>query len=465
MRRSITGPLMLLLIGGLFLWRNLHPETPVFEILARYWPFLLILWGVMRLIESMFQPRGTARGFSGGEVCLIIFICIFGMGMWGARNFPLRISTGGLQWFGEGYDYQISGNAPSDGIKRIVFDNPRGSVKVNGGDSQQITVTGHKTVRAYSHQDAENTNQNTPLEIITQGDRLLVRTNQDRAPDSQRISDDLEVTVPRGVAVEAHVTSGDYDISDVQGDVELANGRGDIRLARIGGNAHLDISRSNTITANEVKGKIELEGRGDDIDFEDIGGEVTVKGAYTRVEFKKLAKQVQFEGARNTELRLAAVPGELTMDLQSLTATGITGPVHFVAKSRDMKIEQFTQSMQLETDRGDIELRPGTRSLAGIEVRTGNGAIELALPANAAFQLQATAERGEAENDYGSPVTRDQDGRSVTLRSPGPGPQITATANHGRISVRKDDEAASAPAGKQPKDSGAKDLKNSEVKM
>ena len=218
MRRSITGPLMLLLIGGLFLWRNLHPETPVFEILARYWPFLLILWGVMRLIESMFQSRQDSRGFSGGEICLIIFICIAGMGMWEARNFPLRISTGGLQsGFGEGYDYPISGNASSDGIKRIVFDNPRGSVKVNGGDGQQVAVTGHKTVRASSHEDAEKTNQTTPLEMIRQGDRLLVRTNQDRAPDSQRITEDIEVTVPRGIAVEAHVTAGDYDIADVQG--------------------------------------------------------------------------------------------------------------------------------------------------------------------------------------------------------------------------------------------------------
>jgi hypothetical protein len=31
MRRSFSGPLLLLGIGGLFLWRNLHPEAPVFD--------------------------------------------------------------------------------------------------------------------------------------------------------------------------------------------------------------------------------------------------------------------------------------------------------------------------------------------------------------------------------------------------------------------------------------------------
>lgn len=455
---------MLLLIGGLFLWRNLHPETPVFEILARYWPFLLILWGVMRLIESLFSQRTDSRGFSGGEIVLIIFICIVGMGMWEARNLPMHINTGGLEWFGEGYDYPVSANAPSAGIKRIVFENGRGNVKVTGGDGEQVTVTGHKTIRAYSHQDSDRTNGSTPLELVTQGDRLLVRTNQDRAPDSQRISDDLEVSVPRGVAVEAHTNSGDYEVTDVQGDVDLTDSHGDIRLARVGGNAKLDIARSSTVNANEVKGRIDLEGRGDDIDFEDIGGEVTIKGAYTRVEFKKLAKAVQFEGARNTELRLAAIPGELTMDLSNLTANGVTGPMRFVANSRDVKVEQFTQSVQLETERGDIELRPGLKPLGTIDARTGNGAIELALPAGASFQLQATAERGDAVNDYGDPIVRDQEGRSATLKG-GSGPTIAVTANHGTITVRKDGDAGSAPEGKQPKNANPKDLKNSEVKM
>ena len=41
-RRSFTGPLLLLLIGALFLWRNLHPEAPIFDLLAQYWPFVLI---------------------------------------------------------------------------------------------------------------------------------------------------------------------------------------------------------------------------------------------------------------------------------------------------------------------------------------------------------------------------------------------------------------------------------------
>ena len=53
-RSSIVAPLLLIGIGALFLARNMYPELPLLDYLARYWPFLLILWGVLRLVEVVF---------------------------------------------------------------------------------------------------------------------------------------------------------------------------------------------------------------------------------------------------------------------------------------------------------------------------------------------------------------------------------------------------------------------------
>ena len=94
------------------------------------------------------------------------------------------------------------------------------------------------------------------MEIVPQGDRILIRTNQDRAPSNQRVADDLEVTVPRGVTVEARGISGDYDVSEIAGDVELASDRGDARLGRIGGNARVQMGRSDLVRAVDVKGSL-----------------------------------------------------------------------------------------------------------------------------------------------------------------------------------------------------------------
>src|SRR5579872_2260963 len=212
-RRSLTGPIVLLVIGGLFLWKNLHPEAPVYELIARDWPFLLIGWGLIRLIEVLTVRESRYSSFSGGEVVLVILICMIGAGMWQTSQWGIHFNWGNVQWFGETYDYAVSANAPAKGMVRVVFENPRGNIKVTGSDTAtDVTVTGHKTVHAFSREAADRTNGTTPVEIVPQGDRLLVRTNQDRVPNNERISDDLEVTVPRGVTIESRGRNGDYEI-------------------------------------------------------------------------------------------------------------------------------------------------------------------------------------------------------------------------------------------------------------
>jgi hypothetical protein len=469
-RRSITGPLLLLLIGGLFLWNNFHPEASVFEILATYWPFLLILWGVLRLIEALWPHEGEWRGsFSGGEVALIVLVCIIGWGTFEGYRHGITWRNGtGIDIFGNSYDYPVSAKASAEGMKRIVFDNGTGNVKVVGADTGYVEVHGHKSIGAFGRTDADRTNGKTPLEIVTEGDHLVVRTNQEHAPDNQRISDDLEVTVPRGLSVEAHIHRGDYDISDVTGDIDLAANRGDVRLARVAGNARLEMGRSDLIRALDVKGRLDIQGQGRDLSLENVDGQVTINGGYSgSLEFKNLAKPLNFEGARNTELHAQAVPGQLTMDLGQLNANGLTGPVRLVTRSRDIRIGDFTQSLSIETERGDIQLQPAL-PMPAIEARSGFGNIDLVVPDKAAFQLNATAERGDAVNDYGSPLERETFGRQASLKGKvGDGPLVRLTTTRGSVDVRKTGTPASmestpSPAGKTPKVPNPKD---SEIKL
>src|ERR1035438_6653754 len=174
-RRSFTGPLILLIIGGLFLWRNLHPETPIFELLSQYWPFLLIGWGLLRLGEMAFWRDSRQGRFTGGEIVLVILICCAGSLVWAAHQNGIHFNPSGLGIWGSSYDYAVSASAPAGGARRIVFDNPRGSIKVTGADTTDVSVTGTKTVRAFARNDADHTNIGTSLEIVPEGDRLLIR--------------------------------------------------------------------------------------------------------------------------------------------------------------------------------------------------------------------------------------------------------------------------------------------------
>jgi hypothetical protein len=476
-RHSLTGPLILLLAGGLFLWSNLHPEAPVWYLVSQDWPFLLIAWGLIRLVEVLFAGDGEWRSFSGGEIVLIIIISVVGMGSWQAREFGVHFHNPGFEdWFGEQYEFPIAVTAPAAGMKRVVFENPRGNITVTGADTQQVSVNGHKLIHAMSRGDADRTNTLAPVEIVPQGDRLLVRTNEDRGPSNQSLSADLvEVTVPRGMAVEVRGRQGgDYEISGVSGDVDLFANRADVRLSQVGGNARIEIGRTGSIRALDVKGKVDIQGQGSDVELENIDGQVTISGAYTgSLSFKKLSKPLQFEGARNTELNVQAVPGEIDMDLSQFSATNVTGPMKLSSRSRDIHVQQVTHSLEVETDRGDIELHPGL-PMPSIEAHSGAGRIELVLPPKAAFQLEATAEHGEATNDFGDPIQKESDGHSATLKGKvGDGPLIRVTASRGSVEVRKEDTEAAAPAAPAPTAAPkeeqtkkvGKSLKETEIKL
>src|ERR1700678_257317 len=82
-RRSFSGPLVLIVLGIVFLLGNLHmlSWTRIGTLFAHYWPLLLILWGVMKLIEHQQSQRDglPARGIGVGGFFLVICIVVCGL--------------------------------------------------------------------------------------------------------------------------------------------------------------------------------------------------------------------------------------------------------------------------------------------------------------------------------------------------------------------------------------------------
>ncbi|HKW96783.1 MAG TPA: DUF4097 family beta strand repeat-containing protein [Bryobacteraceae bacterium] len=443
--RSITGPLILILIGVLFLARNLWQEIPLFQLFARYWPFILILWGVARLIEVLVDAAGEKpirqRGLSAGEVMLIVLLCIIGSGMYAADrhgvHFP-RWGNTGLEMFGEQFDYHATTQKPAKGPVYVRFENLRGNIRVNGSDDPEVKVEEHKMIRAFNQTDSDQADHETPLEIVQDGDKIVVRTNQEKASHARRISCDLEVTVPRGATIEGRGSYGDYDINDIGGGVDIESGNAGVRLSNVGGNAKVALQRSDVVRAVGVKGNVSIEGKGTDIELENIAGQVTVNGSYSgTLQFKNLAKPLHLE-TPNTDLNVAQVAGTITMDLGDLTASNLVGPIRLVTRSKDIHMEDFTQSLELETERGDIDLKPGKTPLAKIDAKSRSGNIDLELPESAKFELRASTSRGEARNEYGDPLQTATEGPGASLKGKtGTGPVITLTTDRGSVTVKK----------------------------
>jgi len=446
-RGSVIGPLILIGIGVLFLLRNVWPDIPVMDILSRYWPFLLIAWGAIRLVEILLwtvQSKPIPRsGISGGEWALIIILCLIGGGIHTARQyadrFPaMRAWRGFVVNMGENYDYPLPQvETPCGKNCRVLIESFRGNARIVGTSDAGVKASGHESVRSFQQRDADKANQQTPLELVRQGDAIVVRTNQDRVSDAMRVTSDLEITVPMEASVEAHGRLGDVDIQNVNGNVDIASDNAGVRLENIGGEARIDLRRSDLVRAINVKGKIELKGRGQDVELQNISGAVTVDGTYTgQVQLKNLAQQFRYQDPRIT-VRFENLPGQARMATGEFTANNVTGPLVLNGRSRDVRIAGFAQPVEVALDRGDVELRPG-KSVPKMDVRTRSGDIELALPPGAKFDLKASTDRGEARNDYGEPLKVKEENRGATIiGAVGGGQEIRLMTDRGSIVVRK----------------------------
>ncbi|MEO8049202.1 MAG: DUF5668 domain-containing protein, partial [Acidobacteriota bacterium] len=309
-RTSFVAPLLLIAIGGLFLARNIYPEMPLLEYVSMYWPVVLIAWGVLRIVEIVAWAATSkplpARGISGGEWVLIVFLCLFGASLHAVRGFanwwPDHVAQwNGLDFFGgERFEYPVSANKACSRTPHIVLENFRGDAKIIGIDpalgADEVKVAGHKTIRSRDRAQADKSNDIAPLDISGDANNVVIRLR----PEShtiERITATLEITVPKGSSVEVHGRRGDLDISDITGSVAVTSDNAGVRLRNIGGSASVDLSRSDVVHMSGVKGTVEIKGRGSDIELEDIDGAVNVDGAYNgTIHLRKLAKPLRFSG-------------------------------------------------------------------------------------------------------------------------------------------------------------------------
>jgi DUF4097 and DUF4098 domain-containing protein YvlB len=441
--RSITGPLILLAIGVFFLINNVRPDLISLARLADYWPFLLIGAGVIGLIEVLFHAsRGAAippRPIAGAGIVWIILIGLFIA--FASRNGDFRFGrfgSPGVSVFGSDYDYDVNAAESPRGVTRIVLDNLRGNLSIKGEDTGDIKVTGRKTIRAFSHNDADRANQQSQVHVERHGDQLFIRTDDFTGPRMMQISTDLDITVPRGISVESRGRAGDLTIDDVDGPVDISAGRGDIRLSQIAQDVKIESSRSGDIHVTGIKGGVDLQGRGGDLQLDDIAGPVTVNGEYGgTLEFHALAKPMHFNSSR-TEFQLEGVPGTVTMDLGNLKLENASGPVHFRTGVRDIEATDVANALDLNVDRGDIHVTVNKTPVPKIDVHTRNGDISLALPEKAEFQIDGSATQGDISNEFGGGLYNQSNGRTSTIRGRvGNGPSINVVTDRGNVSIRK----------------------------
>ena len=443
--RSITGPLILVVIGVVFLLNNLGHDLPLWSLFSNYWPVLLILMGVIGLVEVLYHAgRGAAippRPLAGGGAWFWIILLLFVA--WGSNNrggFQLgRLNAGGINILGTDYEYDVNAVSPAQGVTRVVLDNIHGNLSLKGEDTGEVKVSGRKTVRAFNRNEADRGNEQSQVRVERQGDLLIVHAEEPHTGRMLSISTDLDITLPAGINVEARGRNGDLTVEDISGSVDVTSGHGDVRLNNIGKDVKIESSRTGLVRATSVKGSLDLQGRGGEVQIEKVDGQVTINGEYSgTLEFRELAKPLHFSSARS-DFRVEQIPGSVTLDLSEMKINNVVGPVRFQTGTRDVQVTDVTNSLEITLDRGDVQVTQTKTPLPKMEIRSKNGDVTLTAPEKSAFELDGRTNQGEAQNEFGAPIEGQTDGRGATLkgRVGGGGPRISLTTDRGSLTVRR----------------------------
>jgi len=451
-RRSLAGPVVLITLGVIFLLGNMGMLSwgNIGYYFSRYWPLLLILWGVIKLFESWQAQREgyRARGIGAGGVFLIIFIIILGSIATGVSKYgPGVVDDAGLQFgddstfiplFGQKYTYTDNNSAalPPGGSLRI--NNDRGDVKVTVSNDDKIHLIANSLVISHSEGDAQKIREARAPHFSTEGSIVVLSSNATGGVENAgnaRVN--MEIQVPRKAALEITTGRGDVRVIGRDGDVKLTTGRGDGQVEDVNGKAELHV-RHGDVTANKVTGDLSIEGRVDDSTIADIGGQVELRGDFFgSMNVSRVPKAVRFQSSR-TDLEIAKLDGDMTMETGDLRVSALSGPVTLRSRSKDIRFENFSGDLNLDDSNAEIDIRVTKLPVGNIDITNRNGQINLTLPDKAAVTVDATVRNGDIRSEFPDVKVENMRDTNHASGKLGAGTaSIRLRTEHGDIDIRK----------------------------
>lgn len=455
-RRSFAGPFVLIVIGIIFLMGNLHMLSwmRLGTLFAHYWPALLILWGVIKLIEYQQAQRDglPARGIGAGGVFIIIFIVVFGLIAtqasrfnWGELRDNMNFDDKDLDnIFGETYSFDdhLEQDLPT-GATSLRVNDDHGAVRVSFSSDNKINVTVRKRVGAENQNDADKYNTESKPTITATGG-LITLDARTQGAGEHPIQSDLDISIPR--KMDLHITSrrGDVSVTGRDGEVEINNQHSDVTVEDINGNVKLALEKSSA-RVEQVTGDLHITGRLNEISISDVKGGAQLDGEFGEsVKLARISKNVTFKTSR-TDLEFSRIDGDLDLDSDDLHADKIVGPLHLSTRSKQIRLDDVSGDVRLQNENGGVEV--AMRSLGNVQIDNRNGSINISVPDKAGFRVDARTRDGEIQSDFPEVKVNSSDRESKASGSVGNGAShIVLNNEHDGIEIRKSsDKAALAP--------------------
>ena len=458
--RSFAGPFVLIIIGFVFLLSTMHVLSVgrLAHLFASYWPVLLILWGIIKVIEHMQAQRQGARasGIGAGGVVLIVMIVVFGLIAtqlervnWSGMRDDFNFDDNDFNHLFNGNTYNFDDHLeqvfPAGASLKVI--DTRGAVSVHASDDNKITVVVRKRIGAENQTDADKYNNETKPVITGIGGLVTVDAKADGAGD-HAVETDLDISVPRKASVTVTSHRGDVSIAGRDGNVDISAQRSDTSVEEVTGSVKISQDRG-TVRVQQITGDVHVGNRLNEVSVSDVKGSLQLEGEFQEsVKLERIAKTVTFKSSR-TDMEFSRLDGSLELDSDELRADQVTGPLHLTTRSKNIRLDSVSGDVRLQDDNGSVEV--AMRTVGNVQIDNRNGTVQLSLPDKAGFRLDARVRDGEIQSDFPELKVSNEDRESRASGSVGNGlSHIVINNQHEGVEIRKGSAVATPAAAPVP---------------
>ena len=454
-RRSagvIFWGLTLITIGGLLLANNLGYQIHAWPYIVRYWPALLIGWGLLKFVDYFrFRHAGDNRPlFSGGEVALLILVIFAGSAITTAANVSPEIGNifeiGNIDlWDITGNNFSYEQHLEQMNVmpgSAIEIDNSFGDVEVHAADTDRIVVDVKKTIRAANKAEADRIEPDFNFVVSQEGSGYRIRSTRDDGAvhtyPRQRFKSSLAIQVPKRSALHLENRNGRVFVQDLTGDQVILNRYGDVE-------------------ARTIDGKVEVENRNGSVTLEDITGAAGINNRYSNVTVKNIGGDLRID-TRNGSVDVAGVKGNASINNSyasinvqdvhgELTVSGRNNSIDVEHIEGDIRADNSFQNVSIKDPRGAVTItgrngdmfvsfeRPPQKDVS-IATRFAN--VTLELPSSSAFSVDARTQYGDIDSEFeGLSTTSNRQDKSLNGVFRQGGPRLNISTRNGSIRLQK----------------------------
>jgi hypothetical protein len=406
-RPSLLGALLWIGLGLLFLLYNFGIVHDFWSLAGRYWPVLLILLGLGKILEYFLKK--DAVSIRVGEIIGILLLLLIGTALTQSSSLhmgriirDMQIDIGGTrmspgQLMGDSHTYSEEVAFPLESSIPIRVENAYGTVSVTAGNDREIRVNLKKVVyeneaRAKaiaSEIHLQGGPENLDGSSVTlkpeaepgskPGSRYFVlRTNRDALSSrNYQFKTDMEILVPKNSQVQVANSYGEVRASQINGTLDLSTINKPLEVRDCTGQFNISTRYAECRLTN-LKGNLNVDARGK-VYIESIKGDVTVKNEYAPLEISGVDGKLDVSSTESN-LKVEKVTKSVVINARGtkVQVAALKDSLKIIASHRDVDISDVASqvviesryaSLNLRDIQGDIEINSNSDNISADDIR------------------------------------------------------------------------------------------------